>query len=166
MKTRTWTLHRDPANKYGGMMTFGTRPEQLPPNAIISATRSERFSIGRLILNNILNQFIMRQLAKMEGLVYAELNADMKEGYAQTMLVWTGKELSTFNKRGAHSFARRFFGWVLLGGKVHLYSLNWAATGSTPTAAEVEAVLKNHGKLHVAGELVRKPSRPAETGVA
>lgn len=166
MSKRNWVLHRNPANKYAGTMTLGDPGVEIPANAIISATRSERFSIGRLILNNILNQFIQRQLLQVPGLVYAELTADMKEGYAQTMLVWSGRDLTEFNKGGAHHFARRFFGWVLLGGTVHHYSLHWQANGRIPATSEVETLLKTHGKLYVGGTLVRKPSRPQGEGVA
>jgi hypothetical protein len=162
MRQRQWVLHRDPANKYGGTVTLGERPLAVPADAIISATRSEGFSVGRLILNSLLNQFIQRQLLKMPGLWYAELTADMKERYAQTMLIWSGRELTAFNRSGAHAFARRFFGWVLLGGKVRHYSLHWPANGQIPTESAVREILYQHGKLYVGGELVRKPSRVRE----
>lgn len=132
MSERKWVLHRDPANKYGGVVTLGERNVQVP----------------------------------MPGLVYAELSADMQKRYAQTMLVWSGRELSAFNKGGAHSFARRFFGWVLLGGQVHHHSLHWPANGHIPTQSEVEAVLKSHGKLYIGGELLRKPGRPSAAETA
>lgn len=157
---RQWVLHKDPENRYGGYMTLGTRDVVVPENALISATRSENLTIGRVIINMILNRMIMKQLARMDGLLYAELTADMKLRQVQTMLVWSGKELAAFHRSGAHHFAAKFFRWVLLGGPVTFYSLNWEAKGRIPTAAEVTAVLHAHGKRYEGGKETRKPSRP------
>lgn len=157
---RQWVLHKDPANKYGGFMTLGSRDVVVPENALISATRSENLTIGRVIINMILNNWIMKQLARLEGLLYAELTADMKARQVQTMLVWTGKALGEFHRGGAHKFAAKFFRWVLLGGPVTFYSLNWPAHGQIPTADEVAAVLKEYGKRYEGGKETRKPARP------
>lgn len=156
---RKWILHRDPAYKYGGMMTLGSKDVTLGPDATISATRSAKFSIFRLILNNILNQFISRQLRRMEQVVYAELSVDLKEGWAQTMVVWNSAALTSFRRGGSHSFAKRFFGWVLLGGPVEFSTVTWRANGKIPTQAETTDILLRHGKQYVGGKQVRTASR-------
>ena len=85
---RKWVKHEDPDNKYGATFTLGDKHSDLPKDAIVSVTRGENFNIPRLMINGILNQFIMKSLVKNENLIYAELTGQLQGGVGQTLTVW------------------------------------------------------------------------------
>jgi hypothetical protein len=159
MGKREWVRHVDPNNKYGATFTLGDRELELPPDAVVSVTRGEQFNIPRLIINGIVNQLVMKQLAKNENLIYAELSGQMQGGIGQTMTVWRGKDMQKFRDSGAHKFALRFFSWVFYSGKVGAYFHTWRAV-EIPTAEEATAVVKEHGRYFVGGKKIRGGSRP------
>ncbi len=159
MTQRTWTLHRDPNNKYGGRLTLGTREVELPDDAVISVTLGERFTVWRTILNSIMNQFVMKQVAKNEGILYAELVGDAKAAYGLTLTVFTGKSMTKFRDSGAHKFAKNFLSWVFYSGKTHAYFLTWSAKGRIPTAEEARAMVKEYGRF-VEGGMEQRSQRP------
>ncbi|MFC5527892.1 hypothetical protein [Cohnella yongneupensis] len=69
---KTWTKHEDPTNKHGATFNLGDRNVELPPGAVISVTRGELFNIPRLMINRVLNQFIMKAMTKNGDLLYAD----------------------------------------------------------------------------------------------
>jgi hypothetical protein len=74
---------------------------ELPPGAVISVTRGESFNIPRLIMNGILNQFIMKRMKKNEDLLYAEQTGQLQGGIGQIMTVWKdAKCMNRFRPRG------------------------------------------------------------------
>lgn len=160
MSARTWTFHRDPANKYAGRFVFGDSTIHLPPDAIISVTLGERFNLWRLIVNSIAGQFVRRQMARTPGLLYAELTGDASQGSGQTLTVWESQAMVPFRDRGAHHFAKRFLSRVFYSGKVQAYFLTWTANGQIPTAAEATALVKEYGRHFDGGRLVQKQRRP------
>lgn len=155
-----WRLARDPANKYGGTFVFGDRMVNLPPDAIVSVTRGERFNLWRLIVNSIANQVVMRQMAKTPGLLYAELTGDATQGSGQTLTVWESQAMVPFRDSGAHRFSKRFLSWVFFGGKAQAYFLTWKANGRIPTAAEAANLVKAYGRHFDGGRLLQKQGRP------
>jgi len=154
---RTWIKHEDPNNKYGATFTIGDRNIELPPGAVISVTRGENFNIPRLIINGIVNQFVMKALVKNEDLLYAELTGQMQGGIGQTITVWKdGKRMNRFRTSGAHNFARKFFGWVFYSGKVQSYFFTWPHQGALLSSEEITNILKTQGRHYDGGKLVRK----------
>lgn len=158
---KTWKKHVDPNNKYGATFTLGDRNIELPPGAVISVTRGEAFNIPRLIINGILNQFIMKAMTKNEDLLYAELTGQMQGGIGQTMTVWkNGKRMNQFRTSGFHNFARKFFSWVFYSGKVQSYFLTWEHQGLLPSPEEITAFVKTYGRHFDGGKLVKKANPP------
>jgi hypothetical protein len=158
---RTWVKHQDPHNKYGATFTLGDRNIELPPGAVISVTRGEQFNIPRLIINGILNQFIMKRMIKNEDLLYAELTGQLQGGTGQTMTVWKdAKCMNRFRTRGFHQFARKFFSWVFYSGKVQSYFLTWEHQGPLPSPEEITSFVKTYGRHFDGGKLVKKANPP------
>ncbi|WP_187274581.1 hypothetical protein [Paenibacillus sp. N3.4] len=111
--------------------------------AVISVTRGELFNIPRLMINGILNQFIMKAMTKNEDILFAELTGQMQGGVGQTTTVWKdGKCMNQFGTEGFHNFARRFFSWVFYSGKVQSYFLSWEHEGHLPPTEEITAYVK------------------------
>jgi hypothetical protein len=158
---KTWVKHEDPNNKYGATFTLGDRNIELPPGAVISVTRGELFNIPRLIINGILNQFIMKALTKNEDLLYAELTGQMQGGIGQTMTVWrSAKSMNQFRTSGSHHFARKFFSWVFYSGKVQSYFLTWEHQGALPSSDEITTFVKTYGRHFDGGKMVKKANSP------
>ncbi|WP_205628986.1 hypothetical protein, partial [Acinetobacter baumannii] len=61
---KKWVKVQNPHNKYGATFTLGDRSIELPPEVVISVTRGENFNIARLIINGLLNQFIMKAMTR------------------------------------------------------------------------------------------------------
>ncbi|NRF92506.1 hypothetical protein HQN89_15975 [Paenibacillus frigoriresistens] len=154
---KTWTKHEDPTNKYGATFTLGDRNVLLPTGAVISVTRGELFNIPRLMINGLLNQFIMKAMTKNEDLLYAELTVQMQGGVGQTTTVWKdGKRMNKFRTKGFHNFTRRFFSWVFYSGKVQSYFLTWELEGQLPPAEEITTHVKTYGRHFDGGKMVKK----------
>jgi len=158
---KTWVKHEDPNNKYGATFTLGDRSIVLPPGAVISVTRGESFNIPRLIINGIINQFIMKAMTKNEDLLYAELSGQMQGGIGQTLTVWKdGKRMNHFRTKGMHNFARKFFSWVFYSGKVQSYFLTWPHEGVLPSQEEITNFVKTNGRHFDGGKLIKKANPP------
>lgn len=159
MEERKWITHRDPANKYAANITLGTRDIDLPPDAVISLTLGDRFTIWRTIVMSIVTAFVQKQLVKTPGLLYAELDGDVRSGSNLTMTVWDGKAMKPFRDSGAHKTAKNFFSWVFFGGQTQVYFLTFAAKGRIPTTAEGYQLAREYGR-HYDGGMETKPARP------
>lgn len=158
---KAWVKHEDPNNKYGATFTLGERDVQFPKGTLISVTRGEQFNLPRLILNGILNQFIMKAMTRNEDLLYAELSGQMQGGIGQTVTVWRdGRGMNQFRTKGFHQFARKCFSWVFYSGKVQAYFLSWEHEGTLPSPEEITAIVKQHGRHFDGGRLVQKASPP------
>lgn len=160
MTERQWITHKDPANKYAARFTLGTREVELPPDAIISLTLGDGFSIGRMIANGVITQFIQRQLLKSAGLIYAELDGDARTGSNLTMSVWSGKAMTKFRDSGAHKIAKNFFSWIFYSGKTQVYFLTCGAKGRIPTTEEGYALARQFGRHFDGGVEVRATKQP------
>ncbi|KEO84855.1 hypothetical protein EL26_02270 [Tumebacillus flagellatus] len=142
----------------GQRVTYG-EPDasQLGPESVITITRSERLSLFRLLVAAFLNETIMRQMVKRDTVIYAELEADVRAGWAQTLSVWkNGREMTEFRNSGAHGRALRFFRWVFYGGKVQAYVLSYKAWGEIPNMEEAAALAVEYGRFADGGEIVRQ----------
>ena len=156
-----WLKIQDPNNKYGAKFTLGDRNSKLPPGAVISVTRGELFNIPRLLINGMLNHFIMKALTKKENLLYAELTGQLQGGIGQTVTVWRdGKCMNKFRKKGIHNFARKYFSWVFYSGKVQSYFLTFEHTGHLPSNEELTTFVKKYGRHFDGGKLVKKANPP------
>lgn len=161
---RKWVRHKDPNNKYGGIFTLGNKNVDLPKDAVVSVTRGENFNIPRLIINSILNQFVMKSMVKKENLIYAELTGQLQGGIGQTLTVWKdSKQMNEFRTKGFHNFSRRFFSWVFFSGSVKAYFLTWKLKETIPTAEEAANSVKEYGRYYEGGKLIRKAT-PSQTG--
>ncbi|MCI0571468.1 MAG: hypothetical protein L0Y66_12000, partial [Myxococcaceae bacterium] len=145
--------------KYGGRMTLGYRDIELPPDAIVSVTRGERFSLWRLLINSIANQLVLKQLQKNPHLLYAELTGGLDEMGGQTVTVWRAKEMVPFRDSGAHGWALKYLKWVIFGGRVEAYFLTWKANGRIPTTEEARTLVKAHGRGVRGGKPFQQASR-------
>jgi len=153
--------HQDPSNKYGASFTLGDRTISVPAGAVISVTRGERFNILRLLINGVINQFVMKSLIKNEDLLYAELTGQLQGGIGQTLTIWTnGKRMNKFRTSGWHNFARKCFGWVFYSGSVQSYFLTWEYNGSIPSSEDITSYVKTYGRHYDGGKLVKKSSPP------
>lgn len=153
---RKWVKNEDPDNKYGATFTLGDKHSDLPKDAIVSVTRGENFNIPRLMINGILNQFIMKSLAKNENLIYAELTGQLQGGVGQTLTVWKDPKLmNKFRTKGFHQFSRKFFSWVFFSGKVKAYFHTWKVE-SIPSSQEAESFVVKNGRYFEGGKLIRK----------
>jgi hypothetical protein len=159
MEARKWQFHRDPKNKYAGLLTLGSRAVALPPDAIVSLTRGDRFTMWRSIVNGLVGILVQKQLLKSPGLLYAELHGDAATGSNLTLTVWESKAMVPFRDSGAHQFAKRFFSWVFFSGATQVYFLTLPASGRIPTIAEGYALARQFGR-HVDGGVERRPARP------
>lgn len=158
---KKWMKIKDPNNKYGAKFTLGDRDIQFPPGAVISVTRGELFNMPRLLINGMINQFIMKALTKNENLLYAELTGQMQGGIGQTITVWRdGKCMNEFKKRGAHNIGRKFFSWVFYSGKVQSYFLTWGHMEHLSSAEELTTFVKKYGRHFDGGKLVKKANPP------
>jgi hypothetical protein len=161
---RKWMKHQDPNNKYGATFTLGDRNIELPPGSVISVTRGEMFNIPRLIVNGILNQFIMKALTNNQDLLYAELTGQLQGGIGQTMTVWRNSQcMNQFRTSGFHNFARTCFSWVFYSGKVQSYFLTWEHQGRLPSPEEITTFTKTYGRHFDGGKLVKKANPPRIT---
>lgn len=157
----TWIKHEDKHNKYAATFTLGDSSITLPNDAVISVTRGEAFSFPRLLLNGLLNKFIMRSLTTNSNLLYAELTGQLQGGVGQTLTVWkSGKKMNQFRKGGFHRFALKFFSWVFYSGKVQSYFLTWKHQGFIPTSEEATDMVKKYGRHFDGGKLRRHSSSP------
>ncbi len=158
---KTWIKHEDPNNKYGATFTLGERGIELPAGTVISVTRGEAFNIPRLLVNGIVNQFVIKGLTKNNDLLYAELSGQLQGGIGQTLTVWKdAKRMNMFRTSGSHNFARKFFSWVFYSGKVQSYFLTWEYEGEIPSTEEATAIVKTYGRHFDGGKLIRKATPP------
>jgi hypothetical protein len=157
MLQRDWVKHEDPSNRYGASFTLGNRDMPLPEGAVVSVTRGESFNIPRLIINGLLNQFIMKSMRNNPNLLYAELTGQLQGGIGQTLTVWRhGTDMNRFRTEGWHQFSRRFFRWVFYSGNVQAYFYTWKLTGTIPSSEEATAYVKTHGRHYDGGKLVKE----------
>ncbi|MEH6945000.1 hypothetical protein [Bacillus sp. JJ722] len=158
---KTWKKYKDRENKYAATFELGDRTVILPKGAVISITRGEYFSLPRLLVNGLLNHFVMKTMINNSNLLYAELTGQLQGGVGQTMTVWkNGKSMNQFRKVGFHNFARKFFGWVFYSGRVQSYFLTWENQGYIPTSEEATFIVKKYGRHFDGGKLRRKSSTP------
>lgn len=143
-----------------GYVSVGSREVELPPDAVISVTRGEGFPLWPYVLNTVGNMFVIPQVARKPGLLYAEMMGIPEKRGGQTISVWRGKDMVPFRDSGAHRFVMRYLGWTFFSAQTHSYFLTWKANGRIPTMAEAEQIVKAHGKHLVGGKLVRQMSRP------
>ncbi|WLD91773.1 hypothetical protein [Alkalihalobacillus sp. AL-G] len=165
MGEKKFVAHPNSQNKFEGMITYGDRDIELSENPLISITLGERFSVWKTIVNAVVSQFVMKQMKKSSGLLYAELKGNIKEGYGFTLTVWESKAMVPFRDRGAHKFAMRFFSWVFYGGKSQAYFLTYKADDVIPTSEEAYQLVKEYGKFIDGGKLVRKAKNPAKQNI-
>jgi hypothetical protein len=160
MNKKKWSTEKGQSGF--GTMVLGEKPEQLPDNAFISLTRGEGLNIIQLIINQILTVIVMHQMKKTPGLVYAELNGELKKGRGsgQTMTVWDGKMMPNFRNKYSHGVAMKFFGWVIHRRNTKTYYLTCSANGKIPTINETTHILRKYGKFYDGGKLVRKATPP------
>jgi hypothetical protein len=156
MSGRKWVRHP------GQLVTYGERDRsQLGPDSVVTITRSERLSLFRLLVAAVLNETIMRQMVKRDTVIFAEVAANVREGWAQTTSVWkNGREMTEFRNSGAHGKALKFFHWVFYGGRVHSYVLSYKALGEIPHLEEAAQIVKQYGRFAEAGEIVRTAKSP------
>jgi hypothetical protein len=166
MQKRKWMIHRDPNNKFAGIITLGDRNVEVPQDALISITYGENLNLWRLVLNGILNQFVMSQLRKTEGLLYAELTGQLQGGVGQTMTVWNKKAMPKFRDGGIHRYVMKLFAWVTHSGRVKTYYISYPAHGNIPSAEECTAIIKKYGRFYDGSKLVRKASQPERTNTS
>jgi len=158
---RAWVKHADPDNRYGATFTLGYRDIELPRDAVISVTRGESFNIPRLMINGVINEFIMKAMIKNEDLLYAELTGQLQGGVGQTITVWKdGKRMNHFRTSGMHNIARKFFSWVFYSGKVQSYFLSWPHEGVLPSTEEITELVKTYGRHFDGGKLIKKANPP------
>lgn len=88
-------------------LVWGDKPEVMPEQAFISLTRGEGLNLIQLFINQVLTLLVMNQMKKTPGLLYAELNGELKKwkGTGQTMTVWDGKLMPKFRNHNTHGFA-------------------------------------------------------------
>lgn len=158
---KSWKKYENKENKYAATFELGDRTVNLPKGAVISVTRGEAFNLPRLLVNGLLNHFIMKSMINNSNLVYAELTGQLHGGVGQTMTVWkNGMTMNRFRKGGFHNFARKFFGWVFYSGRVQSYFLTWENQGCIPTSVEATAIVKKYGRHFDGGKLKRNSSPP------
>lgn len=158
---KTWKKYESKENKYAGTFKLSDSTVVLPKGAIISVTRGEYFNFPRLLVNGLLNHFIMKSMINNSNLLYAELTGQLHGGVGQTMTVWkNGKTMNQFRKGGFHHFSLTFFSWVFYSGRVQSYFLTWENQGSIPTSDEATAIVKKYGRHFDGGKLKRKSSPP------
>jgi hypothetical protein len=154
---KTWIKHENPTNKYGATFTLGDRNIEFLPGTVISVTRGEAFNIPRLMINSILNRFIMKAMTKNKELLYAELTGQLQGGIGQTVTVWkSSKRMNQFRTSGFHNFARKSFSWVFYSGKVQSYFLTWEHKGYLPSSEALTTFVKTYGRHYDGGKLVQK----------
>ena len=156
MKQKKWT----PKKELDGSNTliFGDKPEMLPEQAYISLTRGEGLNLIQLFINQVLTLLVMNQMKKAPGLIYAELNGELKEwkGNGQTMTIWDGKQMPKFRNHNTHGF----FTFIIHRKNTKNYYLTYSAKETIPSVAEVKDILKQYGKFYDGGVLARKAAPP------
>ncbi|MFC3885888.1 hypothetical protein ACFOU2_21385 [Bacillus songklensis] len=160
MEKKKWSTEK--GQRGFGTLRLGERPEQLPANAFISLTRGEGLNFIQLFINQMLTLMVMNQMKKAPGLVYAELNGELKngKGSGQTMTVWDGKSMPKFRNKSSHGFAMKFFAWVIHRRNTKTYYLTYSADGKIPSSTEVTDIIRKYGKFYDGGKLARKASPP------
>jgi hypothetical protein len=160
MEQRKWT----PIKEMDGSNTlvWGVKPEVLPKQAFISLTRGEGLNLIQLFINQVLTLLVINQMKKAPGLIYAELNGELKKwkGNGQTMTVWDGKLMPKFRNHKTHGFAMKFFSWIIHRKNTKNYYLTYSANETIPTVPEVRDILRKYGKLYDGGALARKAVPP------
>ncbi|MCS0825645.1 hypothetical protein NX029_17120 [Cytobacillus firmus] len=160
MEQKKWT----PLKEMDGSNTliWGDKPEVLPEQAFISLTRGEGLNLIQLFINQVLTLLVMNQMRKAPGLIYAELNGELKKckGNGQTMTVWDGKLMPKFRNRNTHAFAMKFFTWIIHRKNTKNYYLTYSANETIPSVAEVKDILRQFGKFYDGGVLARKAAPP------
>lgn len=154
---RKWNLVE--RSKSGGRMVLGERPEAIPEDALISITLGAGFSLWQFIFNGIASQFVMQQCLKMPGLLYGELESDLKSGYSLTLTVWKGRQMREFRDRGAHGWVMRALWWVFYGGQAEAWFLSYHAS-SLPTLQEAKELAETYGRHFKQGKRLREQRRP------
>jgi hypothetical protein len=158
---------RSASEQSQGFLKLGEKPELLPHSAFISLTRGEGLNLIQLFINQVLTMIVMTQLKKAPGLLYAELNGEFKnfKGNGQTMTVWDGKLMTQFRNKSKHSFAMKFFAWVIHRKNTKNWYLTYAAAGKIPNVLEAREILKEYGKFYNGGKLERnaKPPKSKQT---
>lgn len=145
-----------------GVLKLGEKPDILPYTAVISLTRGEGLNPIQLFINQVLTLVVMTQMKKASGLLYAELNGELKnfKGNGQTMTVWDGKSMTQFRNKNKHGFAMKFFAWVIHRKNTKNWYLTYAADGKIPNVLEVREILKEYGKFYNGGKLERNARPP------
>ncbi|WP_226618123.1 hypothetical protein [Cytobacillus firmus] len=160
MEQRKWK----PIKEMDGSNTlvWGEKPEVLPEQAFISLTRGEGLNLIQLFINQVLTLLVMIQMKKAPGLLYAELNGELKKwkGTGQTMTVWDGKLMPKFRNHNTHGFAMKFFTWIIHRKNTKNYYLTYSANETIPTGPEVREILRKYGKFYDGGVLARKAGPP------
>ncbi|MFD1708500.1 hypothetical protein ACFSCZ_17610 [Siminovitchia sediminis] len=82
-----FVTHKDPHDRFGALITYGERNIHIPDDALISITLGEQFSVWKTMVNAMISQFVMKQMKKSKGLLYAEMKGHIKEGYGLTLTV-------------------------------------------------------------------------------
>ncbi|MCU1806040.1 hypothetical protein NVV31_11690 [Cytobacillus firmus] len=160
MEQRKWI----PIKEMDGSNTlvWGDKPEVMPEQAFISLTRGEGLNLIQLFINQVLTLLVMNQMKKTPGLLYAELNGELKKwkGTGQTMTVWDGKLMPKFRNHNTHGFAMKFFTWIIHRKNTKNYYLTYSANETIPTVPEVREILRKYGKFYDGGVLARKAAPP------
>jgi hypothetical protein len=151
----------------GGLMVLGEKPDSLPKYAFVSLTRGEGLNFAQLVINQVFTLLVMNQMKKTPGLLYAEVEGELKrgKGYGQTMTVWDGKTMPQLRNSGSHGFAMKFFGWVIHRKNTQTFYLTYKANGNIPTKDQANEILKEFGKFYDRGVLVRKATPPNLDGI-
>lgn len=160
MEKKKWTTEKG----HGGFgkLKLGERPEHFPENTFVSLTRREGLNFLQLFINQVLTLMVMNQMKKAPGLLYAELNGELKNGRGsgQTMTVWDGKSMPKFRNKSSHGFVMKFFAWVIHRKNTKTYYLTYSAEGKIPLATEAADIMRKYGKFYDGGKLARKASPP------
>ncbi|GEM_PF-2156883 len=147
----------------GDMMILGDRATitPLPDKTLISITYSKNANILQGVLSVLFQfLFIIPNMSKNDGLLYAELIVDMKTRDGLTISVWKDKALVPFRDKGSHGFAIRKLGWVLTGFNMtsHFLSIR-PIDGQIPTPPQAKTLAEGHGKTYHKGKVIRSASR-------
>lgn len=160
MRGRKWIRHQ------GQHVTFG-EPDvsQLGSESVITITRSENLSVFRLLIAAFLNEGIMRQMRKRDAVLFSEVAANVRDGWAQTMSVWkNGQDMTSFRDSGMHRWVLQFFRWVFYGGRVQSYVLTYKAWGEIPNLGNAAQLVKEHGRYSDGGKVIRTANVPKGKG--
>lgn len=158
---KKWAKLRNPNSAFDAVYVLGDREIELFPGEVISVTRVEGFSLFRMLLNDILNRFVMKAMITNKDLRYAEVAGRRADGISQTVTIWkSGRRMNQFRQNGLHQAARKIFRWVFYSGNVQAYFLTWKYEGPLPPTEEITAFVKTYGRHFDGGKLTRKGSIP------